>query len=90
MNNVLKNVVDGINKLDDSDISAVIQAVKQRQTVLSVKSAGSFNPGDKVSFSGRRGSYTGTVKKVNIKYVVVDTDQGPTYKVPGSMLRKAA
>ena len=90
MNSVVSKVIDGINKLDANEISAVIQAVKQRQTVLSVKSAGSFNPGDKVSFSGRGGSYTGIVKKVNIKYVVVDTDQGPTYRVPGSMLRKAA
>ena len=90
MNSVVSKGIDGINKLDANEISAVIQAVKQRQTVLSVKSAGSFNPGDKVSFSGRGGSYTGIVKKVNIKYVVVDTDQGPTYRVPGAMLKKAA
>jgi hypothetical protein len=45
--------------------------------------------GDRVSFNGRRGLTEGTVLKVNIKNVVVDT--GTTrWNVPASMLTKVA
>jgi hypothetical protein len=46
--------------------------------------------GDKVSFTGRGGRLvTGTVDKVKIKNVLVDTGMG-RWNVPASMLTKVA
>jgi starvation-inducible outer membrane lipoprotein len=42
---------------------------------------------DRVSFQGRHGrTETGTVEKVKIKYVLVRTDAGQRWNVPGSHL----
>ncbi len=91
MSNV-NTIIKGINNLSNSDIDLVISAIKQRRNTLSVQSAQSFNAGDRVEFDSRRGStMKGTVKKVNIKYVVVDIDgTAMSYRVPGSMLREVA
>ena len=43
--------------------------------------------GQRVSFAGRRGiTEKGTVKKIKIKYVLVETDRGQRWNVPGSHL----
>jgi len=42
---------------------------------------------DRVSFQGRHGrTEVGTVEKVKIKYVLVRTDAGQRWNVPGSHL----
>jgi hypothetical protein len=86
----LNSIISGINTLSNSEIDQVITAVKSRRNTLSVQSAQSFVAGNKVSFTGRRGiTMSGIVRKVNIKYVVVDIDGSHmSYKVPGSMLKK--
>jgi small-conductance mechanosensitive channel len=43
--------------------------------------------GDRVSFQGRYGrTEKGTVEKIKIKYVLVRTDSGTRWNVPGSHL----
>jgi starvation-inducible outer membrane lipoprotein len=43
--------------------------------------------GQRVSFQGRRGiTEKGTVRKIKIKYVLVETDRGQRWNVPGSHL----
>ena len=89
----LTKVLAGIQKLSNDEIDTVVEKFKQRRNQLAVQSAQSLNRGDKVSFtSNRTGTkMKGTVRKVNIKYVIVDIDgTGMAYKVPGSMLKKVA
>lgn len=89
----LTKILAGIQKLNSDEIDTVVQKIKQRRNQLAVQSAQKLNIGDKVYFTSNRSGSTmkGTVKKVNIKYVIVDIDgTGMAYKVPGSMLKKAA
>ena len=82
----LTKVLAGIQKLSNDEIDTVVEKIKQRRNQLAVQSAQSLNRGDKVSFtSNRTGTkMKGTVRKVNIKYVIVDIDgTGMAYKVPG-------
>ena len=89
----LTKVLAGIQKLSNDEIDTVVEKIKQRRNQLAVQSAQSLNKGDKVSFTSNRSGtkMKGTVRKVNIKYVIVDIDgNGMAYRVPGSMLKKVA
>ena len=89
----LTKVLAGIQKLNNDEIDTVVERIKQRRNQLAVQSVSKLNRGDRVSFtSSRTGSkMKGTVRKINIKYVIVDIDgTGMAYKVPGSMLKKVA
>tara|TARA_A100001011_G_scaffold196409_1_gene204723 strand:- start:65 stop:352 length:288 start_codon:yes stop_codon:yes gene_type:complete len=89
----LTKVLAGIQKLSNDEIDTVVQKIKQRRNQLAVQSAQSLNKGDRVSFTSHRSGakMKGTVRKVNIKYVIVDIDGTEmAYKVPGSMLKKVA
>jgi hypothetical protein len=84
--NVLKTQImlngysnDQLNELGEAIKFARGQLVKQVRRQLGVGAPVEFT-------SGRDGvTYSGTVRKINIKYVVVDTQRG-AYKVPASML----
>ena len=87
MNKRLKTIVEDIFKMESTDLSAIIDAVKMRRNQLHTSDAHQFKIGDKVSFAGRHGStLKGVVEKVKIKYVLVKTDAGQRWNVPGSHL----
>tara|TARA_R100000008_G_C3482525_1_gene114579 strand:+ start:316 stop:606 length:291 start_codon:yes stop_codon:yes gene_type:complete len=87
MNKKLKNIIDDIFKMESTDLSAVIDAVKMRRNQLHTSSAHSLKIGERVSFAGRHGSILkGVVEKIKIKYVLVRTDSGTRWNVPGSHL----
>lgn len=92
MNKTVKNVYDAIHNMNNEEIDFIVQAIKSRRNSLSVQSAQSFSAGNRVQFTSRSGAVMkGTVKKVNIKYVVVDIDgTAMSYRVPGSMLKEVA
>ena len=91
MNKKLKTIIEDIFKMESTDLSAIIDAVKLRRNQLHAKSAHSLRVGDRVSFSGRHGSILkGVVEKIKIKYVLVRTDSGQRWNVPGSHLTKEA
>ena len=83
----LNKMLEDINVLNNAELEQVISAVKLRRNALHSINAHAFKIGDRVSFQGRYGSTeTGTVEKVKIKYVLVRTNLGTRWNVPGSHL----
>ena len=78
-----------VSRMSLEDIKMVSERLNMQRTFIGKQTIRTLMKGDKVSFNGRRGLTEGTVLKVNIKNVVVDT--GTTrWNVPASMLTKVA
>ena len=78
-----------VSKMSLEDIKMVNERMSLQRTFIGNDVKRSLKIGDKVSFNGRRGLTKGTVLKIAIKNVVVDT--GSTrWNVPASMLKKVA
>ena len=83
----ITDLIKEVAELDSIQLDTLIQAVKYRRNQLHCVNAQSLRVGDRVSFTGRSGRVeTGTVKKIKIKYVLVETDRGQRWNVPGSHL----
>jgi hypothetical protein len=81
------DIHEEIFKMNDVELSSIIESVKLRRNQLHFKNAHSLRIGQRVSFQGRRGiTEKGTVRKIKIKYVLVETDRGQRWNVPGSHL----
>ena len=74
----------------NDELLSIIDAVKYNRAQLGKQIKRSFVIGSKVKFtSGRTGLVVaGTVRKISIKNVIVDTPVG-AYKVPANMLEAA-
>ena len=91
MNKKLQKIISDIYEMNGTDLSAIVDAVKLRRNQLHTSDAHQFRVGDRVSFAGRHGStLKGVVEKIKIKYVLVRTDMGQRWNVPGSHLTKEA
>lgn len=89
MNKKLQKIITDIYDMNGTDLSAVVEAVKLRRNQLHTTDAHSLRIGERVSFQGRHGStLKGVVEKIKIKYVLVRTDSGTRWNVPGSHLTK--
>ncbi len=89
MNKKMQKIISDIYSLSGADLSAVVEAVKLRRNQLHTTDAHSLRIGDRVSFQGRRSiTEKGVVEKIKIKYVLVRTDRGQRWNVPGSHLTK--
>jgi len=88
MSNSVTKAVQEIYKMDNDQLNQVVEAIKLRRTYLTREAARSFRTGQIVSFTSRTGGkITGSIQKVNRKYIIVDAHVGGTrYKVPASML----
>ena len=87
MNKKLKTIIEDIFKMEGTDLNAVIDAVKMRRNQIHTEQAHSLRIGQRVSFSGRHGiTEKGVVEKIKIKYVLVKTDAGQRWNVPGAHL----
>ena len=77
--------------LSNVELESVISAVKFARASLAKQNRRVFQPGDSVKFTSNRNgqTYTGTVEKVNRKYIVVRTPVGG-YRVPANMLEVVA
>ena len=83
----LNKMLEDINVLNNAELEQVISAVKLRRNALHSINAHAFKIGDTVSFTGRGGRITqGTIQRIKIKYVLVRTDAGQRWNVPGSHL----
>ena len=79
-----------VSKMGLEDISTFSERMRLQRTFLGKDIMRSLTIGDKVSFTGRGGVVLeGTVEKVMIKNVSVDTGRG-RWRVPASMLTKVA
>ena len=78
------------SNLTNDELSSVIDAVKFARAQMTKQKTRSFKIGDSVKFTSNRNgrTYTGTVEKVKIKYVLVATQFG-RYNVPAAMLEAA-
>jgi hypothetical protein len=91
VNKKLQKIISDIYEMNGTDLSAIVDAVKLRRNQLHTSDAHQFRVGDRVSFAGRHGStLKGVVEKIKIKYVLVRTDMGQRWNVPGSHLTKEA
>ena len=89
MNKKLQKIITDISEMESTDLSAVVEAVKMRRNRLHFTDAQTFKVGDRVSFKGRYGrTEKGVVEKVKIKFILVRTDGGTRWNVPGSHLSK--
>ena len=75
------------SKADVEDFDAIAKLFNSIRDQQSRKAALNFKNGDKVAWTGKKGSMTGTIDKVMAKNAVVKTDMG-NWKVSVSMLRK--
>ena len=83
----LNKLIQDVGVLNNDELNKVVEAVKLRRNQLHFKNAHSLRIGQRVSFQGRRGiTEKGTVEKIKIKYVLVRTDRGQRWNVPGSHL----
>ena len=74
----------------NADINNFIEAVKYARTQLAPQNRRGLMVGDTVKFTSNRDgvTYTGTVNKVKIKFVLVRTNGG-LFNVPANMLEAA-
>ena len=76
-----------IFNMNSEELESVIESVKLRRNQLHFADAHSLRVGQRVSFQGRHGiTEKGTVRKIKIKNVLVETDRGQRWNVPGSHL----
>ena len=87
MNKKVEKIIEGIYTLNNDELNSVVDALKLRRNQLHYQDAQSFRVGDRVSFKGRHNAIEkGTIEKVKIKYILVRTDRGQRWNVPGSHL----
>ena len=76
--------------LSNVELNSIVDAVKYARAQLTKQNKRAFQLGDSVKFTSNRNgvTYTGTVRKVKIKFVLVSTNAG-VYNVPANMLEAA-
>ena len=74
----------------NEQLGSIIDAVKYRRAQLTQQNKRAFQLGDTVKFTSNRNglTYVGTVRKVKIKFVLVNTNAG-LFNVPANMLEAA-
>jgi hypothetical protein len=74
----------------NDELTSIIDAVKYARAQLTQKTKRSLMLGDSVKFTSNRNgvTYCGTVRKIAIKFVTVDTGS-VLFKVPANMLEAA-
>ena len=91
VNNKVQKILEDIYKMNGTDLSSVVDAIKMRRNQLHFSDAQSLKVGVTVFFKGRRNVLTqAKVEKVKIKNVLVRTLDGTRWNVPGSHLSKEA
>jgi uncharacterized membrane protein len=76
--------------LTNVELNSIIDAVKWARTQMQKTQARTLKVGDAVKFTSNRNgrTYTGTVERIKIKNVIVNTPLG-RYNVPANMLEAA-
>jgi hypothetical protein len=76
--------------LSNVELNSIVDAVKYARTQLTKQNKRAFQLGDSVKFTSNRNglTYVGTVRKVKIKYILVNTPGG-LFNVPANMLEAA-
>jgi hypothetical protein len=74
----------------NDELSSILDAVKFRRSVIAQANKRTFTIGSKVKFTSNRNgmTYNGTVRKIAIKFITVDTGS-VLFRVPANMLESA-
>ena len=85
--NKIQDLITGIHNIKtNEDLNLIVEAVKLKRQYLERTAVRQFIVGEKVQFTNRKGMPVGgTIRKINRKYIVVDTPIGG-YRVPATML----
>ena len=85
--NKIQDLITGIHNINtNEDLNLIVEAVKLKRQYLERTAVRQFIVGEKVQFTNRKGMPVGgTIRKINRKYIVVDTPVGG-YRVPATML----
>jgi len=89
MIHVVESIKADIKNLNDDQLNEVVEAIKMRRQMLTRENVRQLRAGAIVKFTRSRtgGTVTGTVRKVNRKFVIVEQSIGGTnWKVPANML----
>jgi len=83
--NAMEEIKATIFSSNREEINAIIELVKVRKEMLSKEKMSEMKVGDKVSFIHKGAKVLGTIRKKNIKRLVVDTEIGG-WNIPASLL----
>ena len=85
----INDIIDTIMQMDADDIEHVVNAVRNRREMLSIRAKAQFRIGDRVKFFSRRKKVEveGTVHKINRKKIQVSVG-AITWTVPPTMLER--
>ena len=83
----IQDIITGIHNIQtNEDLNLIVEAVKLKRQYLERTAVRQFIVGEKVQFTNRKGMPVGgTIRKINRKYIVVDTPIGG-HRVPATML----
>lgn len=78
------------SELTDADINSIVESIKYVRSRNARLNLRTFRVGDAVQFKSSRSNQTvrGTIKKIAIKNIVIDTAQG-AWRVPANMVEMA-
>ena len=78
-------IISGV--FTNQDLDSIADALRFARSQLTKQNTRALRAGDTVKFTSNRNgvTYSGTVEKVKLKYVLVSTPQG-RYNVPANML----
>jgi len=78
-------IISGV--FTNDDLNSIIEALKYARAQLARQTRRSLMVGDTVKFTSNRNgmTYTGVVRKVKIKYILVGTNAG-VFNVPANMV----
>jgi hypothetical protein len=90
MIHIVNSVIEDLNKMDNEQLNEVAHAIKLRRNFIASHAVRQFVIGDRVEFSGKRGTVVGEIKKVNRKNLVVeDLNTMQSWRVPANMVKPA-
>ena len=77
-----------LGKMEPQDFNVVNDIVRKAFSHAQLRAGGKFAIGDRVSWDSKRDvAMLGTIKKINRKTIIVETDSAGTWKVSPSMLK---
>ena len=90
MSNLVTKSVELIYQMNSEQLKEVAEAIQLKRQYLAKQAIRNFVVGDMVQFTGKTGGrINATVRKVNKKYVIVETHiGGEKWRVPATMLTK--
>ena len=85
-------IIRTLATFDEADLiklnSAVVAQIKSQRNAVAAMKRYVFKQGDKIKFTGRRGTQHGEIVKVNRKKAIIDV-AGERWNVPLSMIEAA-